>query len=537
MTRMSSKNKNNENKIFIRESSGLVKQFSSLDMLTLVLSFSIGSGILFFTVGITYEYPGSFPLLSLIIDAIPLFASASVIYFLGLVMPKIGGQYVWISRILSPSLGYFINIFTWLGYCIIIGDVAYIGASFLSDSLTIAGLVTHSPSITDVGKYFTSPIHIVIIAIIITILFTLLDSFSIKLSKFSIFVAFYIPLALLLILDFTMLLESPSTAPSLWNNVFGPSSYQNIISLSTQKGWSSSLISFSLASTLLAVIPLNSSWSGFSHFSGWLTGDAKSPRKSLFFATIGAGIVAFFLMALTIYSYQHLFGAEFISRLGYVSSSVGITPSIPLLGAVALSTFPVLAIAVGFIMFLFPIKDILPSVIAQSRQIFAASFDRLLPEKLTYVSKNGIPIISYAITATVIVISILMVSPLFPLGLYVATDLFSIALGFLQIFTAITAIQFPISKHELYTSAPSPVNKEIFGIPLISILGAISLIGWIFILADSFYGVMSSKVGFEVMLIISIIVGAIFLLYSYFNSKLSKEGINVELVGKEIPPD
>jgi len=533
---MSNEDKNKE-KIFIRESSGLIKQFSSLDMLTLVLSFSIGSGILFFTVGITYEYPGSFPLLSLLIDAIPLFAAASVIYFLGLVMPKIGGQYVWISRILSPGLGYFINIFTWLGYCIIIGVVAYIGASFLSDSLTIAGLVTHSPSMVNIGKYFDSPIHIVIVAIIITILFTLLDSFSIRLSKLSIFVAFYIPLALLLILDFAMLFENPSSAPVLWNKVFGPSSYQNIILLSNQKGWSSSLISFSLASTLLAVIPLTSSWSGFSHFGGWLAGDAKSPRKSLFFATIGAGLAALFLMALTIYSYQHFFGSAFISRLGYVSSSLSITPSIPLLGAVALSNFSILAIAVGFIMFLFPIKDILPSVVAQSRQIFAASFDRLLPEKLTHVSKSGIPIVSYAVTATVIVISIIMVSPLFPLGLYVATDLFSIALGFLEIFTAISAIEFPITKHELYVNAPSPVNKEILGIPLISVLGTISLIGWIFLLADSFYGVLSSKVGFEVMFIIAIIMGAIFLLYSYFNSKLSKEGIDVEIIGKEIPPD
>ena len=38
------------------------------------------------------------------------------------------------------------------------------------------------------------------------------------------------------------------------------------------------------------------------------------------------------------------------------------------------------------------------------------------------------------------------------------------------------------------------------------------------------------------MLIISVVIGLIFLMYIYFMKKLSNAGINTALVGREIPP-
>ncbi|PSO04379.1 hypothetical protein B9Q13_04760 [Candidatus Marsarchaeota G2 archaeon ECH_B_SAG-G16] len=88
-----------EAKPFVREVTGLTKPFSSLDLLTYSLAWSIGSGILLFTVGIVNSYPGSNPFIALLIDAVMLFPAATVLYLLGVSYPA------WRSFLLhSPTL-------------------------------------------------------------------------------------------------------------------------------------------------------------------------------------------------------------------------------------------------------------------------------------------------------------------------------------------------------------------------------------------------------------------------------------------------
>jgi amino acid transporter len=530
-------NSDNSGGVFARKSSGLSRPYTAFDMIVFVLAFTIGSGILFFTVGIVGAYPGSNPFLALMVDVIPLFSGAAVIYLLSTAMPRVGGQYVWISRILNPSIGYFANIFAWLGYCLIMGVVAYIGASFLAQAFTIAGFITHSASITSTGVFFTHPLNVILIASGITVLLTVLTFFGHRVSRITVVVTFFVPLVILLIADIGMMLTPQSATPALWNHVFGSGAYQNVFSMSTAKGWKSSLLAPSIAATLLAAIPLISSWSGFSHFGGWMSGETKVPNKSMFFGTVGAGLVALFLMGFTILAYQHMYGVEFISRMSFVAGSLHLTPSIPLLGAIAFSNIGWLAILIGFIVFLFPIKDVFPSIVFQSRQLFGAAFDRLLPMKLLYVSpRTGQPIISYIVTSIAIIISIALISPFFKLGLFIGADLYVLSIGFLQIFTAMAAIVFPITNPDLFEKVGKPANAEIAGIPVISLVGTLSLGSWVFLLGDSFYNAFSASVGLTVMLIISITIGLIFMMYVYFMKKLSRAGINTALVGKEIPP-
>ncbi len=157
--------------------------------------------------------------------------------------------------------------------------------------------------------------------------------------------------------------------------------------------------------------------------------------------------------------------------------------------------------------------------------------------KLLYVSpRSGQPVISYIVTSIAIIISIALISPFFKLGLFIGADLYVISIGFLQIFTAMAAIVFPITNPDLFEKVGKPANAEIVGIPVISLVGTLSLGSWIFLLGDSFYNAFSAQVGLTVMLIISIVIGLIFLMYIYFMKKLSRLGINTALVGKEIPP-
>jgi Amino acid transporters len=527
-----------EAKPFVREVTGLTKPFSSLDLLTYSLAWSIGSGILLFTVGIVNSYPGSNPFIALLIDAVMLFPAATVLYLLGITLPRVGGQYVWVSRLLNPGIGYFLTLIVWMGYSLIMGVVASVGASFLAQAFTITGYVTHSSALSSVGAVFTKALTRIVLASAMVLLFTLLNALGYKVSKASIYVAWYIPLIVLLVSTVGMIALPSTSAPTLWDKVFGAGSYQNVLTLSATKGWKPSLLTPSVSATLLASIPLLSAWSGWSHIGGWMAGEVKLPKRTMFFGTIFAGFFAMILMSLVIYSYQHLFGLEFVSRLGFVASSMHITPSIPLFAAVAFSSVPVLPILISFIIFILPVKDVLPSIVVQSRQLFAMAFDRLLPESLTKVSQStNQPILSYVITAIAIIVSIIVTSPLLPLGYYVGADLYVLSVALLQVFTAITAILLPISNPELYKNAPKPANLEFGKIPLISIVGSISLAAWLFLLGDDFYGIFTSSVGYIVMLIISVILAIVFVMYVYFVKRLETQGIDIRLVGKEIPPE
>jgi amino acid transporter len=524
---------------FVRQATGLTKPISSFDLFTFALAWSIGSGILFFTVGIVNSYPGSNPFMSLLIDAVMLFPAGGVLYLLGVGLPRVGGQYVWISRFLHPAIGYFMAIVVWLGYSLIMGDVASVGASFLAQSFTIAGHILHSVSLTSAGAVFSEPYVRILVASVLVLFFTGLTSIGYRSSRISIYVFWWVPLAVLVLSVAGMLFTSPTAAPSLWDKVFGAGSYQTVLAQSTAKGWKPSLIAPSIGATLLASIPLISSWSGWSHIGGWMAGEVRYPKRALFFGTIGAGLFAMLLMALVIYSYQHLFGLEFVSRLGLVASALKITPSIPLFAAVAFGGLAPVAVLIGFLTFIFPIKDVLPSLVAQSRQLFAAAFDRLLPQSLTRVnSRTGQPLIAHLVTAAAIIVSVFFVTaPIVPLGLYIGSDLYVLSVALLQVFTAMAAIVFPISSPELYRAAPRPASLEVGRIPLISIVGSISLAAWLFLLGDDFYGIFSSPVGYIVSAIIAVIMACVFLLYTYYVKGLEKEGVNIGAVGREIPPE
>ncbi len=524
--------------VFVRRTSGLKRAFGALDLLTFVMAWTIGSGILFFTTSVVSAYPGSEPIISLLIDAVVLLFGVLTLWLLSIAVPRLGGQYTWISRIINPTLGYFVTLFVWLGYTTIFGLVSYLGASYVGMALTIQGHLTNSQALISMGKSLSSPAMSVTLAIIFIAIIMVIDMLGYTATRWATYLAFYIPLAILLIAIGALFATPPSIARLAWDKVFGSGAWSEVISLSDKAGWTpSKYLTFNLASTLAAVVPLMSSWSGVSHVGGWFVGEARVPKRSMFWGTIGAYIVAFILMLLALLSYRFSFGYEFVSRLNLVQSHFGIVNSIPLLGSVAMAYYlPPLAILIPYILVLFPIKDLFPNLVAQSRQLFGVAFDRLLPEKLTYVHPRfSSPIIAYLVTGIAIMLFAYLSSPI-GIGAYATAGWYVISVSLLNLFTAFAAIVLPFVRPDIYEQAESPANKEIFGVPLISIIGAISFALWFYLLSISIYQTMISPVGPTVMVAMVVVIIVIFLIYLYYLSRLKRLGIPPSLVGKELPP-
>ena len=109
--------------LFVRNATGLVRELSAFDAFNLVFS------AVLIPVGITEVmsftptfWPHANMLLSFLL-ATPLVATCGLVYlYFTIIMPRSGGDYVWVSRTLNPFLGFFTNFsitfvfLTWIAF-------------------------------------------------------------------------------------------------------------------------------------------------------------------------------------------------------------------------------------------------------------------------------------------------------------------------------------------------------------------------------------------------------------------------------------
>ena len=121
-------------RLFVRNSTGLVRSASAVDatIFNAVISAPIGSTLawsIFFTL---VAFPGADPVGVLVIAAIINIPVLIMFALLGASMPRVGGDYVWVSRILNPPLALISNL------CMIMGGL--LGAAYFAKFFPIFAL-------------------------------------------------------------------------------------------------------------------------------------------------------------------------------------------------------------------------------------------------------------------------------------------------------------------------------------------------------------------------------------------------------------
>src|SRR5579864_9569269 len=141
--------------LFVRQSSGLVREASVLDALIFnaVFSAPVGATLAF---GIFYALgtsPGADIVLALVIAFLVNIPVCIMMSMMASAMPRVGGDYVWISRILHPAVAVFSNLSAAVS--------AMIGAAFWARSfavlavgptLAVLGAVTKNNGLINAGN-------------------------------------------------------------------------------------------------------------------------------------------------------------------------------------------------------------------------------------------------------------------------------------------------------------------------------------------------------------------------------------------------
>src|SRR5215467_3556921 len=162
-----------QTKQFVRDATGLVREYGALDTLLFASVFVFA---LVFTIT---QFPwfygntaGADLTATLFIAAVSFIFLMLAYWAIAVLMPRTGNDYVWVSRVFHPSIG-----FTWgLIYVLIVFLAAFIGAGTgplafaVSSIFTTVGLISGSAYMTGLGSYFGGALGGFEVAVLLTIL-------------------------------------------------------------------------------------------------------------------------------------------------------------------------------------------------------------------------------------------------------------------------------------------------------------------------------------------------------------------------------
>ncbi|MFP3203155.1 MAG: amino acid permease [Sulfolobus sp.] len=401
-----------EEKLFIRESSGLIKHFGAKDAAGKVLNLVLPLAA-FYTLLYAPGIPGAdnFGLSALIgvLFAIPPF----YIYLrLSELIPRSSGEYIYISRFLHPMIGTIQGItniitvpllaaFTTIELTVIAG---------LAPALQLIGFATKDYTLIYLGyQIINNPYYLFISSAIFTIIFGIIISLHNKYMSNIVVISMIlgqilgpIIVALIFILGGN---ATFSTSFNTINTMFGSTtSYSSISSMG-----SSYVYPFNIVGTIIFAIIL---WIWeYSWFFGpsYFAGEYKGGRRTIRLGMIIGWIIADFFVGLLSATAEYAIGLKFfnyasINGWGNVPLSFG--EGFIIWAGIMVLKNPILLIILAITGFLaeLPISIVLLSL--SSRVVLAMSFDRLLPERFSTVTKQGAPILG---TLLVTIISMLWV--------------------------------------------------------------------------------------------------------------------------------
>jgi amino acid transporter len=465
------------------------------------------------------------------------------------IMPRAGGDYVWQSRILGSGIGFILTItgwvFTlWLWAPIYGSMLAYM---VLTPILAIIGGWTGSAGLVNVALWFSGTTGLFISSLIVIALTFVFISAGMKWYARMQKTAFCIGVFGLLLMVLYLLFGSQSTFIAGFNHyssaflgASGGNVYQSIMDFAAKNSYTPVAWNNMSFTACFSLVPMVIFWNLWPNWGSTLYGEVQgaSDFKRNFWSMAGGLLITAAMAIILLALFAKTFGWGFYHDLNFAFAS-GKSPfpvwPYPALLVAFLSKNPIMQLLILLTMSAWFFGWCGTLFMSSSRVVFAAAFDRILPEWISRVDpKTRAPINALlCMCIPAIIVSILYAYlPNFSNLLLDAT--LGIAVTYLG--TTIAAIILPYKEKDLYDS--SPVGKyKICGIPWICVGGVIfalfllwNLYMWI---TRAVYGVNNpmSAIFMVVLYALSAII--------YFVSKATrrKQGIDLDMVYKNIPVD
>jgi APA family basic amino acid/polyamine antiporter len=375
---------------FVREATGLTKELSLLDIFVYnTNNQNIGLGVLFILLFVPAFYPGASMLGGVLVAGLLALAHATTYAFFAAALPRSGGDYVYISRTLSPLLG-FISSFNWLVWLsVYIGiPAAYFGQYGLSSLFRLLAAHYRNPDLMRFADFWQTSLGIFVAGTVLIVVFGSIFALGTKIYFRIQNVAFAFATLAVAVAGLVHLLTSRETFIARFDEyVRAVGGVENAFHVA----WESSGYQphpFDAYQTFLSLsLPLYIVL--YAITSSFIGGEVRNARRAQFFGMPGSVVYCTVWIVLLIAAFHKMVGSDGLGAIGAADPAalgLAFTPTfVELAGAVVHhNLLSILLIGLGFLLWTYVWLPI--NYLASTRILLAWSFDRLMPEKLSYVS-------------------------------------------------------------------------------------------------------------------------------------------------------
>ena len=514
--------------VFTRASSGLVRQVGVGDVVFYGWG-QITLGFIIFTIAAWQFYPGASMEWATIAVTLGGIALGIVYALMSSVYPRSGGEYVFLSRILHPAVGFVASVSFAFWETFYTGIVAAFLSIFgFSPLFGTLALQTGNKTLADIGTWFGSPMGIFVTGAVTILVVALFVHRGLgryfRIQRWGMWVV-----AASLVVTLLVLLVAALGGLDFKGNfdaLAGAGSYDKLAAAGA-----SGNAPFDLGQTIQFMIwPAFSIW--FAVASVSLSGEVKNVQRgqlwgiSLAMLTMGAASVGLMFFSRVVFGSAFLVGASAtpaaqfpLPAPPYINVFAGIAGGNPLL------TLLMSLWVLGTMIF-----DVGATMIYATRAMLAWGVDGTAPTKLADVSERyHSPTWAIIVATTVALIW---------LALYAFTSLLAILSGFIGlavtfILVALGGVAFPYVKRRVFDS--SAVAFRVAGMPLIAILGVVSLVFTVYVFYRLF---IDSAFGSNQPLPIAmsfIVVGGAVLWFYGIRWYRARHGVDLDARFREIP--
>lgn len=532
--------------VFVRKSTGLVREASFWDAAIFTACFSapVGATLAFGIFWALSTFPGTNISLATLFAAVLDLPILFMMAFMASSMPRTGGDYIWVSRVLSPPVAVVSNFAAALSALIGAAYWARIwGPSAVSPSLVILGNILHNQTIIDIGQSAGDNTWTFILGFLIILVLVLTLGLGTK-KMFRIQnICFIIAIAGTLLAFIVLLAGSQSSFVQNFNSFAqqytnNPDSYNFIISAAHAAGLSTS--GTNMWGATVPTIVCIFTFMMWNFWSVYLSGEMKGAgqRKRQLSIMLSALIFDTVFIIVGVLLIDKAVGTDFLSSINFLASNgtspLPVQPYFNFFAGI-LSNNPLLNILIGVSFLFWNLPAMVGNTFMPIRSLFAWSFDRVLPAKLSDVNEKTHSPIPAIVVVAILVIGIFVWSilsasffTLLSLGVLCGVIVISIV--------AVSAIVMPYRRKELYQT--SPANASIGKLPVLVLTGVLSLLVMAFItyLLMAFPAIGIPSPWYAVVFLASVVVVGL-LIYYISRTVQRHRGVDLDLAYKELPPE
>jgi amino acid transporter len=530
--------------LFLRRSSGLVREFGGTDVFVFnTIGYALGLVLALIPLLMAGAVPEANVLLVVLLGTVLTVANALTYGYLAAAMPRSGGEYVYLGRVVHPGVGFTANWgFTWsqlLGLALYASFTVNFGISVafltLGNVLEASGLVTAGEDVAE--QWPTFLLGTLMIVVVLGVLCA-----GPRVVRRVLNILFVPALLGSFVTLFVLLTTSHDEFVANFNSFMATQAdgqtYDSILASASDAGF---VVEPSTLGAILLAIPIGYYiYIGFT-YSAYIGGEVKEPAKTQPRMIMLTLLFAAAMYLICLWRFYDIVDQDFVNSIVYLDnntddgSGLPVSPVLNLFtGIMTGSTVLNVLMALSFFLWHFLLLFVIAMIC--TRNLFAWSVDRIAPDALTKVD----PRFRSPWVATLVIIACAEIL----LALYVFTTIFQDVSNYIVLFSiafwiaSFAAILLPYRRPEIFHSAPDYVQRRVGGIPVITLLGVGNLVLFSMVLYSAFkLPAFSGPTGSEAVLFVIGVYLAGVVWYLVARALNKRRGVDLDLLYREIPPE